>query len=145
MQQIDLKAPRWFWAIAILLFLWNLIGLSSFIIHTFISDDELQKLAADERALYSEYPFWVVLLFATAVAGGLLASLGILFRKKWSQIAAVISLMAVVPQMIHNVCFTSSIQVYGLAQAVAMPIIVVIFALILVWFAGFATKRNWLK
>lgn len=145
MQQTNLKAPKWFWAVSILFFLWNIMGFASFLFHTFMSSEQLQKLAADERALYDEYPFWIVLLFAIAVSGGLIGSLGLLFKKKWSQIPAVISLLAVVPQMIHNVFFTSSIQVYGLAEAVTMPILVVLFAVALAWFTGFTSRKNWLK
>lgn len=145
MQSTNLKAPKWFWAVSILFFLWNLMGVASFILHTFMSAEELERLSAPERSLYDEYPLWVVFLFVIAVIGGLLASVGLLFQKKWSQVAALISLAAVVPQMIHNVYFTSSIQVYGLAQAITMPMLVVVFSSLLVWFTGFALSKNWLK
>ncbi len=40
--------------------------------------------------------------------------------------AFIISLFAIVPQMIQNVFFTKSVEIYGTAQAVTMPILVVV-------------------
>lgn len=145
MENNKVKVPVWFRIVAILFLLWNIMGLFSFFSMTFISDEALSALPENERALYGEYPAWTKVLFAIAVAGGFLASLGVLFRKRWAMILAVISLIAVVIQMIHNVFFTSSIDVYGFAQAVTMPILVVIFGVFLIWFISFGIKKHWLK
>ena len=92
-----------------------------------------------------EYPTWITIIFAIAVFSGLLGSLGLLLKKKWSKLAFIISLCAIVPQMVHNVFFTKSIDVYGIGQAVTMQIMVVVFGVFLVWFSNFAIKKNWLR
>lgn len=145
MNTANVKPPTWFWVVAILFLLWNLMGLFSFFTHTFITDEALAALPENERALYDEYPTWTTIVFAVAVIGGFLASLGIIIRQKWATLFAIVSLLAVIPQMVHNVFFTSSVAVYGMVQAVTMPILVVIFGAVLVWFASASSRKGWLK
>jgi hypothetical protein len=139
------KPPVWFWVVAIIFLLWNIMGLFSFFAHTFITDEALAALPENERALYDQYPVWTTIVFAIATGAGLLAALALVLRKKWARIFAVISLLAVIPQMAHNVFFTSAIEVYGMVQAVTMPILVVVFGALMIWFASAGIKKGWLK
>jgi hypothetical protein len=145
MKTEKLRLPVWFWIVTIFFLLWNILGVFSFFQHTFISDEAMAQLSAPERELYSEYPLWSNVLFAIAVLFGFVGSLGLVLRKKWSKTAFVISLIAVVPQMIHNVFLTTSIKVYGMAQAITMPILVVLIAIFLVWFSNFSIQKKWIK
>ena len=145
MNQIIVKIPKWFWAVAIIALLWNLMGVMSFFAHTFITDEAIAQLPENERALYGEYHIWTTIVFAIAVFFGLLGSLGLLLRKKWAKLAFIISLCGIIPQMIHNVFFTKSIEVYGPGQAASMPIMVILFAVFLIWFSNYAIKKNWLN
>ncbi len=47
--------------------------------------------------------------------------------------------------MIQNVFFSEAIEVYGVIQAVTMPILVVVAAIFLIWFSAFGIKKSWLK
>ncbi len=145
MENAKIKIPKWFWVVAIFFLLWNIMGVLSFFGHTFISDEALAKLPEKERELYGDYPMWTTIVFAIAVIGGFLGSLGLILKKKWSKLAFIISLGAIIPQMIHNVFFTKSMEVYGPGQAAAMPIMVVVFGVFLIWFSNFAINKNWLK
>ena len=145
MENTKIKLPVWFWIVVIVFLLWNIVGVFSFFAHTFISDEAIAKLPAAERELYGEYPFWTTIVFAVAVFFGIAGSLGLILKQKWSKIAFIISFIAIVPQMIHNVFFTKSIEVYGIAQAVTMPILVVVFGIFLVWFSDFSIHKKWLK
>ena len=144
MENERVKATTWFWILAVVFFLWNIMGVLSFLGHTFITEDQLAKMTEDQRQLMSEYPTWTYVVFAIAVIFGFMASLGVLLRKKWAKRSAIISLCAIVPQMIQNVFFTRSIEVYGLSQTIIMPILVVVFGVALVWFAGYVVKRGFL-
>ncbi len=110
-----------------------------------LKDEAIAQLPDAERELYSEYPIWTNVLFAIAVLFGFVGSFGLVLRKKWSKPAFIISLIAVVPQMIHNVFFTTSIDVYGIAQAITMPILVVLIAIFLVWFSNFSVHKKWIN
>ena len=145
MENGKIKLPVWFWIVAAFSILWNFMGVVSFVMHVFISKEALDALSVAERDLYNSYPLWTEIVFAIAVFFGFAGSLGLVLKKKWSKMAFIISLIAIVPQMIHNVFFTRSIEVYGTAQAVTMPILVVVFGILLVWFSSFAINKNWLK
>lgn len=144
MKTEKLKVPVWFWIIAIIFLLWNLMGVGSFFMHTFISNDTLEAMPTVERELYESYPLWTEIVFAIAVFTGFLGSLGLILRKKWSKSAFIISIIVVIPQMIHNVFFTKAMEVYGVGQAITMPILVVTAGLFLVWFSILGIKKNWL-
>ncbi len=145
MKKTKLQLPVWFWIVAVVFLLWNIMGIFSFLMHTYISDEAMAKLSVAERELYAEYPLWTTIVFAIAVIFGFVGSLGLIFKQKWSKIAFIISLIAIIPQMIHNVFFTKSIEVYGVAQAITMPILVVVIAIFLVWFSNFSIHKKWLN
>lgn len=140
-----MKIPTWFWVVAVFSLLWNIMGVVSFFTHTFMSEEALAALPQKERELYGDYPIWTTVVFAVAVFSGLFGSIGLLLKKKWSKLAFIVSICAIIPQMIHNLFFTKSIEVYGPGQAATMPIMVVVFSLFLIWFSTYSINKNWLK
>ena len=88
-----------------------------------------------EQALYDEFPLWTYIIFAIAVFAGFFGSVGLMLRKHWSYTMFMLSMFAIIPQMIHNVFFTSSIEVFGLVQSITMPILVITFGAFLIWFS----------
>lgn len=139
------QPPGWFKVISIILLVWNLMGVASFIFHSFLMTGEaLEKLPAKEQALYGEYPIWTKIVFGIAVLSALMASIFLLKKRKSARPFFIISLLAILVQMYHNVFMTSAIDVYG-PQTYIMPVFVIIIAIFSVWFTGFAIKKNWLK
>lgn len=121
------------------------MGVLSFFVHTFITEEAIALLPENEQALYEEYPLWTTVVFAIAVFTGFFGSIGLLIKKKWAKLMFMISMGAIIPQMIQNVFFTSAIDVYGAGQAVTMPILVVVLGLCFLWFSNVATRKNWLS
>ena len=144
MENQTVKVPTWYWVVAIIFLLWNLMGVGSFLSQTMMTDEMMQSLSVAEQELYSSYPFWTYIAFAVAVFGGTIGSIGLLLRKKWTKMAFIISLIAIVPQMTYGIFFTDTSLVYG-AAAMVMPVMIVVVGFFLVWYAGSVTKRGWLK
>jgi len=138
------KIPTYFWGLSVFFLLWNIMGVASFFMHIFISEASLASLPVAEQELYNSYPMWTNVAFGFAVLGGFIGSIGLLRKRKWAKMAFIISLGAIVPQMIHNVFLANSIEVYGLGSVV-MPLFVVVFGVFLVWFSGFCIGKKWLK
>jgi hypothetical protein len=134
-----------FWIVALFFLLWNLVGVLSFFTHTFISDASLAALPENERALYTQYPLWTTIVFGAAVFYGFTSALGLLMKKKWARIAASISFITVLIQMIHNVFYTDSIAVYGIIEAITMPVLLVVFSLLLLLYTNRGVKKGWLN
>lgn len=137
------KIATWFRIVVIILFIWNILGIGSFYMHVFISEEALAALPENERALYGQYPIWTEIAFVFAVFGGTLGSLALLLRRKWASPFLKISLIAILIQMYHSLFIADSMEVYG-PGAAAMPIMVILIAIYLVWLAKFADKKGWL-
>ena len=144
MENTSSKAAIWFKVVVILLFIWNLMGIWSFYMHVFISEEALAALPENERALYGQYPLWTEIAFAIAVIGGTLGTLGLLLLRKWAKPILILSLIAIVIQMTHSLFLTDSIEVYG-AMTYLMPVLVILIAIFLVWLAKLADKKEWLS
>lgn len=91
------KIPTWFWVISVILLLWNLMGVTSFVFHSIVmTGDALSELPKNEQALYREYPMWTHIVFAVAVFSGLLGSILLLAKNKIAKPLFVICLVCVV-------------------------------------------------
>lgn len=136
--------PKWYWPLIVFFLLWNLMGIGSFFHHTFISEEALQLMPANEQALYNSYPLWTIIAFAFAVFGGTIGSIGLMLKKKWAKMAFIISLTGIIPQMMQNLFLSDAKEVYGPGTEI-MPITVLVLGFFMVWFSQLAIKKNWLK
>lgn len=128
--RLDHKPPSWFWAVAALLLIWNLLGVMAYIAQATMTPEALQAMSAAERALQLATPAWVTAAFAFAVFGGAAGCLLLLLRSRWALPALVLSLIGVVAQMIYVFFVSNSIEVYG-PGGMVMPIMVIVLSICL--------------
>mgnify|MGYP000589280540 CR=1 FL=1 len=138
------SAPKWFWIISTLALLWNIAGVGAYLQHAYMSVEDLEKLSQAERLLYESQPSWVTAAFAIAVWGGALGCIALLLQKKWAKPILLLSLIGVLVQMAHSFFISNSLEVYG-PGAIIMPIMVLLIAIALVFFARKSSDRNWLN
>jgi len=144
MENQEIKVPAWFWVVAVIMLIWNLIGVGSFIQNMMMSEEALQALPQAEQDLYANYPNWTKVAFFVAVFGGAIGSLGLLLRKAWSRSILIVSLVAVIAQMIHSLFIAKAMDVYGPGAAI-MPVMIILFGFFLVWFSNFGIRKGWLR
>ncbi len=135
--------PRWFTITAVVAIIWNLLGVSAFIMQVLMTPEMLAQLPDAERELYESMPAWVLGAFAVAVFGGVLGSLGLALRKVWSLLFLWLSLFAVLAQNAYSFLMSNVLEVYG-PQAAVMPALVILIAVMLVIIARNANTRHWL-
>jgi hypothetical protein len=135
--------PRWFTITAVVAIVWNMLGVSAFVMQMMMTPEMLAQLPEAERALYESTPVWVLVAFAIAVFGGVIGSLGLALRKVWCLLCLWLSLFAVLAQNAYSFFMSSALEVYG-AQAVVMPVLVIVIAVLLVVLARNANTRHWL-
>lgn len=138
------KAPTWFTVVAIIMVIWNLLGVSAFVMDAMMSEEAIAALPEAERELYSRYPFWTKVAYFIAVFGGTLGAIGLAVKKKWAKPVLIVSLVGVVVQMVHSLFIAGSMEVYG-PGAVVMPVMVVLISCFLVWMANHGVKKGWLS
>jgi hypothetical protein len=138
------KPPTWFWIVAVIALLWNLMGVGSYLMDAYISIEQLEAMSQEMRELYEGRPAWATACFAIAVFGGTLASIALLLRKKWAKPVFIVSLLTATAQFIHWLFMTNSVEVYG-TEAYIMPILVVIFGIYEIFLTQQGITRDWLK
>jgi len=143
MSSTSVKPPTWFWVVSVLALLWNLLGVSSYLMQAYTSIEQLEAMSQAERALYEGQPAWVTACFAIAVFSGTIAAIALLLRKKWAKPVFIISLVAAIAQFVHWLFMTNSVEVYGM-QTYVMPALVIIFGIYEIFFAKKGIQEGWL-
>lgn len=138
------RPPVWFWIAAALALVWNLMGVATYLMEVYADSSMVAELTEAERQLKASMPAWVMGAYAIAVFAGALGCLGLLLRKRWAKILLIISLVAVLAQQTWVFILSDVIAMLG-TGAVVIPIIVIVVAVGLVWFAHYSERRGWLS
>lgn len=139
-----IKIPRWFWVVASMALLWNIMGVVSYLMEVYMDPVTFSRLPDAQQALIENRPAWATAAFALAVFGGTLGSIMLLLKMKWAREVFIISLLAVLVQMFHSFFMTNAFDIYG-PGAIAMPIMIVIIGIGLVWLSNYSGKKRWVK
>lgn len=133
-----------FWIISATALIWNLMGVNQYIQQAYVTDSFKAMYNEEQLKMIADSPTWATAAFAIAVFAGVIGSLLLLLRKYLAKSILILSLVGIIVQMFYNFFIIDSMAVYG-PGAVAMPIILIIFASFLIWFSDFANKKGWLK
>lgn len=106
--------------------------------------DGLAKLTQDQRLLYESRPAWVTGAYAIAVWGGAIGCIALLLKKKWARTGLSISLIGILAQNIYQFFMSNTFEVLG-SMAMLLPILVILIAISLVWFADWAEKKGYIS
>ncbi len=143
-EDMNNKPPVWFWIVSALALIWNVMGVTAFVMQVTMSAEDMAALPDAERILYEATPMWATIAFAVAVFGGAIGCLFLLLRKKWATSMLMASLAGIIVQMIHSFFISNSFEVFGPGSAI-MPIMVLLIAILLIWLAQSATKKSWIS
>ncbi len=137
---IKTKPPIWFWVVAALGLVWNVMGVAAFIMQM---TQDLAALPEPQRIFYETTPMWATVAFAIAVFGGVLGCLALLLRKSWALTMLLVCLAGIIVQITHSLVVSNGIEVFG-EEGIALPVATFSIALLLIWFASYSKKRGWL-
>lgn len=136
-------SPTWFKAVSVLALLWNLLGCLAFAADLQLTAEDLAKLPEAQQALYAARPAWALAATATAVLGGALGCLGLLFGKRGAQALLWLSLLGIVAQDIGLFLLVDGARLAG-PTAVVMQSLVLLVGIGLVVLAHRAAAKGWL-
>ena len=136
--------PAWFWLVAVLLVLWEGMGLYSFYEHVAHGPGAMGAVPTDyDRRLFAGLPGWYVWVFGVATWGGLAAGLALLLRSRFAEALAWISLIAIVVMFGWMFLATDIIAAKGI-WTTYFPAMIFIVGLFTIWFARRARARGWI-
>ncbi len=138
------KIPTWFWIVAVLALLWNAMGVFAFINDFNMSAETLAAYTPEQQEVLKEYPSWTKVFYGLATVGGLLGCIGLLLRKGWAVPMFFASIVGVILQQGHSIFMTRAREVFGMGATVVFPIIILILAIALYFFARMAKSKAWI-
>lgn len=137
------KPNTWFWVIAVLALIWNIIGVLNFLASTFMKDVLAETYTPEQLELMNAIPTWYTIFFGIATITGLMACITMLMRKKVTVFLFLISLLAVFVTQGYWLVGTNAMEVMG-TQAVIMPIVVIIISVFLYLYTKGLAKKGML-
>jgi hypothetical protein len=141
-QQTKSAVPLWYWVIAVVALLWNLLGCVFFAMELFLQEALMESMTAPQKAWVRSIPGWIYFVYGLAVSTGVAGSIGLLLRKSWSTSMFAICLAAVIVQMVYTMIIGGGLRVTG-PSGLVMPLLVIGIAAALLWFSRFARSRGW--
>lgn len=139
------KPPLWFWIVAILSLLWSIAGCFAYVTQVTMDAADLAKLPAEQREIWAMMPGWATAAYAIAVGLGLSGSVLLLLRRRFARSCFIASLVGVVVQFGWTFLATPILRTVGPAGSIPFPLFIFAVAAALVWFAGFAIRKGWLR
>ncbi len=136
------ETPKWFMIVAVVLLIWNLLGVMAYLAQVTMNQEALAALPEAQRQILENTPAWATAAFAIAVNGGVLGCLLLVLKKNLAAYLLQLSLAAVLVQMFHSFFMSNSFEVFG-PGGLIMPVLVLVIAVFLVWLAATAKTNRW--
>ncbi len=139
--ELNGKAPTWYYAMAGIIFLWNIVGLILYFGQvTMTSEIMEQNFTAAQIALMNETPVWATSAYAVAVNAGVIAALLLFLRKAWAFHFFVLSLVAALVQDLDAFILRNVFAAWG-NDALLVPAMVIIIGSIEIWYSRSVANR----
>lgn len=137
------KVPTYFWIIAVLALLWNLMGAFAFITDMMATPAVLAETYTPEQIKFLDtYPSWTKVFYGIATIGGLIACIGLLMRKRWALGFFCLSLLGVLIQQGHSIFMTNAREYFGDVAGLYMPIAITVIAILLILFTKSSISKH---
>lgn len=139
----DEKLPTWFWVVAVLAVLWNLMGCFAYYSDVTMTPEMLAELPPADQALRAAAPAWITGAYAVAVFVGLAAAIALCLKNKVAIPLFIVSLVAVVVQMGYISFGMNAVEIRG-AVSLVFPVVIIVLGALQLWFSLHAKGRGWL-
>lgn len=135
--------PRWFYVVASVALLWNLLGTAAVIMNFMLTSQDIAALPLEQQQMYAKTPIWSSYASLLAVVSGSLACVMMLIKKKVAYWLTITSLLSLVVQNIGIFVVVDAIAVLGISVLVMQGVVALISAG-LILLARYAIERKWL-
>jgi len=142
-EEQKIVVPTWFWVIATVSLMWNILGCLIFSSEVFAQEAMIESMTGEQKEWVRSTPRWVYVVFAISVSTGVAGSVCLLRRKRLSVLLFTISFAAVLIQMAYTMLIAGGLQVMGPTGAV-MPTVVITLAVVWLWFSLLSKGKGWL-
>lgn len=142
-EEMKVPIPRWFWVVAVVALMWNLMGCMIFVLEVFAKETMMESFTEQQKAWSRAIPLWVYAVFAVSVVSGTIGSIGLLKRKSNATLCFGISFVTVVIQMGYTMLIAGGLEIMGPSGGV-MPVLVVSLSTVWLFFGIYCNAKAWL-
>ena len=142
-EQQKRPVPAWFWVIAAISLVWNIMGCVIMLSEVFSQEAMIESMTDEQKEWVRSTPGWIYLVFAISVSTSVAGSICLLIRNKLSIPLLTISFAAVLIQMVYTMLIAGGLQVMGPSGAV-MPTVVITLSVVWLLFSLLSKNKGWL-
>ena len=135
-----MTATRSFTIIAVILLLWNMIGMAAFIMQYTADLSALARTDPYTARIFAQMPGWVWIAYAVAVGAGTLGAILLLLRKAAAVWPFLASVIAIVAQFGYSFLGTDMLAVKGPTTMIFPAVILLIAIAQLLYARSLAAK-----
>lgn len=134
--------PRWLLWVGIILVLWNVMGVLTFVNAMTMSPADMAALPKDQQLLWAQMPGWGWVGYGVATIGGLIGALGLTLKKKWAMPVTALSIIGIIANFFPTFFMSKGVDVWQ-PYFYAFPIFIIVIALFQFWLARKANAKGW--
>jgi hypothetical protein len=135
------RTPVHLWIVGVLALLWNAIGAFDYLATEMRLDFYMSQFSQEQLDYFYGFPAWVVACWAIAVWGSLLASVGLLLRRRWSVWLFGLALVGMAATTIHNFLLSNGAEIMGSGAAI-FTVVIWVIAIALFLYARWMARRG---
>jgi len=135
------KVPIHLWIVGVLALLWNFMGAFDYLATQLKLASYMGQFTQEQLDYFYGIPAWAVSGWAIAVWIGLVGTVGLLLRRKWSVVAFAISLAGLAISSIYTLFLSNGLEING-TMGIIMTVLVWVIAIFLVWYSKQQAKAG---
>jgi hypothetical protein len=144
-QAVSARAPAHLWIVGVLALLWNAFGCYDYLMTNLHNPAYLSAFPADQLAYLNSLPAWLTAFWALGVWGGLAGSLLLLARSRYAVLAFGLSVLGIVVSFGYQMLATQRPASMTDGAMKAMPWIILVIGLFLLWYSRNSEKQGLLR
>ena len=144
-QSVAARTPAHLWAVGIVSLLWNAYGCYDYLMTNLRNPAFMANVPADQLAYMDSLPAWLTAFWAFGVWGGLVGSILLLMRSRYSVWAFALSLVGAVVGLGYQIFVVQMPASMKEGAMVVFPWGIILFAAFLLWYAWSQEKKGVLR
>jgi len=129
------------WIVGVLALLWNFMGAFDYLATQLKLESYMSSFSEEQLEYFYGFPAWTVSGWAIAVWIGLIGTVGLLMRRKWSVVAFAISLAGLAISSIYTLILSDGLEIMG-GTATIMTVVIWVISIFLVWYSKQQAKAG---
>ena len=127
------KTPRHLWIVGVIALLWSMVGAFDYLATQLELESYMSQFTQEQLDYFYGFPKWATSVWAIAVWGSVVGSVGLLLRRKWAVWAFAVALAGLVLSSIYSLVLSNGAEIMGTGGTVFTLVIFIVAIFLLVY------------